>query len=85
MAKGSPEERLKFVIDNYADAGFMIVYRDDRSAQLRRPKSFSFIFAFLWLLVFGVGILVYVLYYLAKHDEVIYLTLDDSGQVLISD
>lgn len=83
--KGSPEERLQFVIDNYADAGFIIVYRDARSAQLRRPKKFSFIFAFLWFWFFGIGLVIYILYYLAKRDEVVYLTLDDTGQVLVSD
>mgnify|MGYP001168471810 CR=1 FL=1 len=81
----SPEERLQFVIDNYADVGYIIVYRDSRSAQLKRPKRFSFVFAFLWLLVFGYGLLVYLIYYLAKRDEIVYLTLDDAGQVVVSD
>ena len=46
-----------------------------------RPKKFSFLWALLWFLLFGIGILVYVAYYLAKSDQTVYLEVDDAGKV----
>jgi uncharacterized membrane-anchored protein len=46
-----------------------------------RPKKFSFLWALLCFLLFGIGILVYVAYYLAKSDQTVYLEVDDEGKV----
>ena len=37
--------------------------------------------ALLWFLLFGIGILVYLFYYMAKSDERVTLEVDDSGHV----
>jgi len=59
--------------------GYQIITRDATSAQLRRPKRFSLIASLLWFLCFGVGIIVYLLYYAAKRDTLIYLHVDADG------
>jgi len=43
------------------------------TAQLVRPKKFSFLWATAWFLLCGVGVLVYVFYYMNKKDDQIYL------------
>jgi F0F1-type ATP synthase assembly protein I len=61
--------------------GFFLRQRTPTTAQLVRPKRFSFIWAFLWLLVFGIGIIVYLIYYAAKQDEGRYVEVDEYGAV----
>ena len=46
-----------------------------------KPKEFSFLWAIVWFLFFGIGILVYIFYYLAKSDERIRLEVDQEGRV----
>ncbi len=74
--------RLDGEIARYVEAGYRITERTPTSAQLVRPKTFSFVWAFLWFLALGVGVLVYVFYYLSKRDESVYLTTDERGEVL---
>ncbi len=63
------------------EQGYQVVSQTETSAQLVKPKSFSFGWAFLWFLFFGIGLLVYVLYYMMKSDGAIYLYVED-GKVL---
>lgn len=78
-------EQRKAILDRavlrYTKRGFRIVHRTDTEAQLIKTKKFSFLWALLWFLVFGVGILVYLLYYWSKRDEQIYLQVDDFGKI----
>jgi hypothetical protein len=56
-----------------------------------RWKTFSFFWAFIWFLFFGVGILVYIgvywcilvyiAYYLSKVDRFVYIVVKDNGMV----
>jgi len=55
--------------------------RTATTAQLVKPKQFSFIWALLWFLVFGIGILVYLFYYASMQDEVRYVEVDEYGAV----
>jgi uncharacterized membrane protein len=57
----------------YVRHGYRVVNQTATTAQLVKPKRFSFLWAILWLLMFGVGLLVYLLYYAAKKDTVVYL------------
>lgn len=57
----------------YVRRGYHITERTEHSVQLVKPKKFSFFWATAWFLVFGVGILVYLFYYWAKRDQVVYL------------
>lgn len=65
--------------------GFHVTSQTATTAQLLRAKKFSFLFAVLWLLFLGIGLLVYVLYYVSKSDDTIYLDLDTqpSGEELL--
>lgn len=68
-------------IRQYVAGGFRVVTQTPVSAQLIRPKQFSCAIATLSLLVFGVGVLVYLFYYAALRDDVFYLTVDENGRV----
>lgn len=54
--------------------GYQIQSRTDTTAIMVKPKKFSFIFAVLWFLMLGLGLIVYLLWYWSKRDEVIYLS-----------
>lgn len=57
--------------------GWVIVWRSEADAQLRRPKQPSFVLALASLLFFGVGFLVYLLYYWTRKDQLLYLRVVD--------
>ena len=77
-------EKLEQSIEHYVSQGYRVVSRTEKSAQLVRPKEFSFFAALLWFLVFGVGLMIYILYYLAKSDNMVYLRVTPSGIVIVS-
>lgn len=68
-------------IGKYIKRGFRVISRTDTTAQLVKPKKFSLLWAFLWFLLIGIGLLVYVFYYVAKKDKTIYLEVDELGNV----
>jgi hypothetical protein len=72
---------LDEAIQGYLFRGFFVRLRTQTTAQLVRPKRFSFIWALLWFLLFGIGIIIYLIYYAAKRDEGIYLQVDEYGNV----
>jgi hypothetical protein len=49
---------------SYSTAGFRVMSQTDVNAQLMRTKEFNFIAAVLWFLLFGIGLLIYVFFYL---------------------
>jgi len=61
--------------------GYQIISQTDATAQMRKPRTFSFLWAALWFLLFGVGILVYVFYYLSKEDKIILIEVGEEGRV----
>lgn len=65
----------------YLRRGFRVMSQTDTTAQLVRPKTFSFIWACAWFLLCGVGVLVYVFHYANKQDTGIYLTVDEQGRL----
>ncbi len=75
------EERksiLEKQISILSQRGYRVTSRTDTTATLVKPKEFSFIWALLWFLVFGIGILIYIFYYMSKKDHVIYLNIDEN-------
>lgn len=78
QGEGDP---LESEVRAFLALGYRLSARDARSAQLIRPKSFSFGWAFLWFLCFGFGILVYLAYYLSKRDTIAYLTVSEDGTI----
>jgi hypothetical protein len=69
-------------VADYSRQGFRIVSRTDTTAQLSKPKEFSVLWATLWFLVFGIGVLIYVFYYMGKKDEIVYLEVGPDGAVV---
>lgn len=74
-------EILSREIANYSQHGWRVVAQTETTAQLVKQKSFSCLWATLWLLLFGVGILVYLFYYWGKKDETIFISVNEFGQV----
>jgi len=72
---------LERAIADYSRHGFKVSTRTDTTAQLVRPKQFSCLWASLWFLMVGIGLLFYLFYYMAKSDTVVYLEVDEYGQV----
>ena len=69
---------LEKVIAYYVRHGYRVVARTDVSAQLVKPKEFSFLLAMVSLLV------AYLLYYLAKKDQTLYVFVTEEGKVRIT-
>lgn len=72
---------LEEEVGEYMRCGFFVRHRTETTAQLVKPKKFSFVWALLWFLVFGVGIVVYLIYYAAKRDEGRYVEVNEYGAV----
>ncbi len=75
---------LRSEIDRYLKKGFRVVSETEMSAQLIKPKVFSFVWALFWFLFLGVGVLVYIFYYMSKKDKTVYLRVSDDGQVQVT-
>ena len=73
MTGASP---LKAEIDRRTADGWEIVSREANEVQMRRPKQFSLLSAFIGSLAFGVGLVVYLAWYWAKRDEYAYLRIE---------
>jgi len=76
----APHKILDERIFQYAKGGYRVVHRDDNSVQLLRPKTFSFLWALVWFFIgLGTGFFLYLFYYLAKKDKIVYIEVADSG------
>jgi hypothetical protein len=64
-------------INIWLQRGFYVIHKDDFSATLRKPKEFSFVFALFWFLFFGIGLIIYILYYISKKDTIKTITVDE--------
>jgi hypothetical protein len=63
-------------IQKYVRKGYRVANQTATTAQLVKPKGFSCFWALAWLFVFGVGLLVYIFYYLSKKDKILYLSVE---------
>ena len=81
VSEAERSRELEEEIAQYMHEGFFVRQRSATTAQLIRPKKFSFIWALLWFLLFGIGIVVYLIYYAAKQDEGRYVEVDEYGAV----
>ena len=68
-----PNMALVREIQRLVHKGYQVIQQTNTSAQLVKKKKFSFFWAFMWFLLMGVGILVYIFYYMAKRDQLVYL------------
>jgi hypothetical protein len=74
-----PVRTFEGEISHLTRQGFILMQKTETSAQLVRPKRFSLLWALLWFLVFGVGVFVYIAFYLAKSDEGRYVEKTPEG------
>jgi hypothetical protein len=72
-------------IPKYVSQGFYVSARTPTTAQLVKPKRLSCFWVLFWLLftpiTLGLTFILYLLYYLTKKDEMVYLTVDTQGVV----
>jgi Ca2+/Na+ antiporter len=73
------KEKKDIIIDIYSKDGFTVNNISVTQMQFRKEKSFSLLWAILWLFVFIVGLLVYIFYYISKRDDIVTVTLDPSN------
>jgi hypothetical protein len=66
MLESERSRKLDGEIDAYVQAGYRLVAGSSSTAQLIKPKTFSFIWALFWFLFFGFGVIVYLIWYAAK-------------------
>lgn len=75
-------EILNRTLAQYSRAGWQAVAITDTTAQLVRRKTFSCLWALLWFLLFGIGLVIYLIWYWAKRDHTIFVSVDEYGRVL---
>jgi len=79
---------LEQSILNYTNVGWMLVSRTDRMAQLKKPKKFNWGWFLWWLLIgmiaFALPVILYLIYYAAKKDELVTLSINDAGELLVN-
>lgn len=75
---------LEREIEKYTRRGYRVISKGDSYAQLVKPKQFSFFWALMWFLLFGVGLLIYLFYYWGKKDDTLYLRVTQDGRIRAS-
>ena len=78
-SKLSNKASLDKISSLYMREGYIVILRTDTQLQLIRKKKFSLIWAILGLLLWGIGLLIYIFYYVSKKDEQINITLDEES------
>jgi hypothetical protein len=71
---------LQRMIQHYVRQGYHVVNQTDTTAQMLKPKTFSLFWALMWFLMLGLGLIVYLLWYWAKRDQVVYLSVNEYGR-----
>ena len=72
---------LEEAIGAYVADGYIVTAQAAGAAQLVRRKTFSFPWALIWFLLYGIGLVLYVCWYLAKNDETMYITVEPDGSL----
>jgi hypothetical protein len=72
-------------ISRYVEAGWQVQSQTETSANLVMPKKFSFWWALLWFLLGVFPLIIYVIYYANKQDRSMFLTVDEVGDITVSD
>ena len=79
-------EKKDILIEIYSKEGFTVNSLSDTQMQFRKEKSFSLLWAILFIIagffihfvISIVGLLVYIFYYMSKSDDIVTITLDPS-------
>ena len=75
-------EILKKAMLWYLQQGYHVVSQTDYSVQLLKPKQFSCLIAIIGLILVGIGLLLYIFWYMAQKDQRVYLEVDKYGVVV---
>jgi hypothetical protein len=79
---------LEQSILNYTNAGWVLVSRTDRMAQLKKPKKFNWGWFLFWLFIgmFAVAlpVIIYLIYYAVKKDEAVTISVNEIGELLVN-
>jgi H+/Cl- antiporter ClcA len=82
VADSEAHTTLQDTIEDHASRGFTVSSQTETTAQMVRSKEFNLVPALLWFLLFGIGVLVYVFYYMYKRDETIFIRVQ-GGEVSV--
>ncbi len=82
MTDAKAKELLHATIGEFVVRGFTISAQTETTVQMVKPRRFDFLPALLWFLVFGVGVLIYVFYYMSKRDETVYIRIHGDEVVI---
>ena len=82
MADSEVQTTLQNTIEDHASRGFIISSQTETTAQRVRSKEFNLVPALVWFLLFGIGVLVYIFYYMYKSDETIFIRVQ-GGEVSV--
>jgi len=74
-------EKLDTIAHLYTLNGYEVVDRDRLEIQLFKKKKFSYLSAFFWFLLLGVGLVIYILYYLLRGDTNVSIKVEDNYKV----
>mgnify|MGYP003424308987 CR=1 FL=1 len=72
-------EKKDILTEIYSKEGFTVNSLSDTQIQFKKEKTFSLLWATLWLFVFIVGLLIYIFYYMSKSDTIFTIVLDPSN------
>jgi uncharacterized membrane protein len=74
-------EILQAEIRKYVKRGFRVISQTDTTAQLLKPKKLSLFWAIFWFLMLFIPFVIYLLIYMARKDEQVWLEVDPDGKV----
>lgn len=78
------EINLDNAVGYYLSNGYRIVSQRDNSVQLVKPKKFSLFWGLFWFILAVFPFIIYLIIYLAKKDETIYIKLTHGNLVVIN-
>ncbi len=81
MSQSQRTELLQQEITKYVRKGFHVVSQTETTAQLVKPKNFSLLWALLWFLLFGIGLIIYLIWYWSRRDQTVYLEVSPMGKI----
>ncbi|MCO5176141.1 MAG: hypothetical protein M9890_04090 [Thermomicrobiales bacterium] len=75
---------LRSAVDSYLRHGYFVAQLSPAAARVVKPKRFNVMAAVLWLLFFGGGLFIYLIYYATSRDEIVDIVVTPGGQVQVN-
>jgi hypothetical protein len=75
--------KIEQIIDFFSSRGYRVVDRSENQVRILKKKEFSLTWAILCTLAFGVDLLLYILYYLSKSDDIKTFTLPTNPSQIV--